>query len=198
MTLSILIPTLPESKHYLDRIVSQLNPQITEGVEIVVDDRSRAVATGIKRNDMVTRARGEYVMHLDCDDNVTEDYIKKILEAIKKSGPDVVTFCGFMTTDGKHIVDWVIRLGERYEERSGKYYRFPNHLCAMKKDIARRVRFPEIWQGEDFKWACGINDALFRNGGWQPGPRSFLKTEEHIEKQIYHYDFILRKNGIHK
>ena len=181
MILSILIATLPERAHHLQNILSLIKFQ--DGVEIIVDNRPRNVPTGVKRNDLIAKATGEYVCFVDDDDFVTEDYVSLILES-SKSNPDCITFEGWMTTNGISHVDWIIKLGEKYEARQDpdgitRYYRFPNHLVPIKRSIASQHSFPAIWQGEDYQWACKI----------QP----LLKTSVHIPKKLYHYKFITDK-----
>lgn len=181
MKLSILIPTLPEpeSKAYLNSLLSVLSPQVDEfksEVEIVIDDAGRHMPTGAKRNEMVANCTSDYFIFVDCDDHVPIYYVNELLTALE-TGPDVVTFNGYMTTNGTSRVDFIIRLGEKYEERGGKYYRFPNHICAFKRDLVKKIKFPPIHHGEDYKWALEIHD------------KKLLKTEVHIDKEMYHYDF---------
>lgn len=183
MILSVLIATLPERAHHLANMMALLTPQFRDGVEIIVDNSPRNVPTGTKRNDLIRRATGDYVCFVDDDDFVTSDYVSSILEAAQ-TGPDCITFEGWMTTNGLHRVDWIIKLGEKYEARQDpdgvtRYYRFPNHLVPIKRSIASKVQFPAIWQGEDYQWACKI----------QP----LLKTSVHIPRQLYHYKFITNK-----
>lgn len=183
MKLSILICSLPERAHHLANLMSTLS--LRDGVEIICDNRPRNVPTGVKRNDLIARAKGEYVCFVDDDDWVEPSYIEDILAAIEQS-PDVITFKGWMTTDGLHPVDWCIRLGEKYEARTDpdgitRYYRFPNHLCPIKKSIASSFTFPAVWQGEDYAWAKAIHDARV------------LKTEVHIDKRLYYYRFVTGK-----
>jgi hypothetical protein len=179
--LSVLIPTLPESKHYLDRILGDLGT-IPEGVELVIDARDRGIPTGTKRNDMIQRAKGTHVVHVDCDDRVDPQYINLILEALK-SDPDCVTFCGTYVDviNNNYKQDWTIKLGEKYEARGNHIYRWPNHLAVMRKSLIERVKFPDVWRGEDYTWSKQIAEM------------GLLKTEVHIPKQLYHYLFISNK-----
>lgn len=188
--LSICIPTLPElmSKFHLANLMELLHPQLTDEVELIIDERKRHIATGTKRNDMYAKAKGLYVCSIDCDDWIAPDYVESIIIAIKNNMPDVVTFDGWYTENGRNHVDWVIKLGEKYEARhdaasGGKYmfFRFPNHLTAMKKSIATQVKFPDKWQGEDYEWSLKIRDL------------GLLKTEIHISKQLYHYIYLTAK-----
>lgn len=185
MKLSVLIPTLSEtySIHMLSRLNEILDPQIqkhSDKVEKIIHDAGRFMPTGQKRNELVARAEGDYIIFIDSDDVVSEDYLELILKAIEE-GPDVVTFCGNITEDGGPRKKFVIKLGEGYEERRGVYYRYPNHLTAMKRELVKDVKFPHIWIQEDYQYATQIK----RQG--------LLKTEVHIHKEIYLYEFNSKK-----
>lgn len=158
----------------------QLISQKTDEVEILIDDRPESTPTGIKRNDLIARAQGEYFCFVDDDDRIDNNYIKLILAAIK-GNPDVVTFKGWMTTNGANKTDWIIKLGSAYETRDGKYYRWPNHLSVMKKSIVKHVKFEPIWKQEDYKWSKIIHE------------QRLLKTEVHIDRQLYFYEERTRK-----
>lgn len=188
MKLSILIPTLnePYSIKRLARLNAVLDPQIAKyagQVEKVIHDAGRSMPTGVKRNELVKNSDGEYFSFIDSDDVVDRSYVERILEGINR-GVDVVTFCGWMTTNGEHRVDFVIKLGEKYEERGGKYYRHPNHLCAFKRDKVERFKFPGRWQGEDYAWSRAIHEA------------GVLKTEQHWRDKLYWYDYIDPKKRV--
>lgn len=180
MILSILICTLPERAEKLKRLLDILRPQITADVEILTDDRGRHITTGQKRNELLHRAKGIYSVFIDDDDIVSHDYIEKVLQA-SRHNPDCITFRGYMTTNGFNRVNFVLRLGEKYEERNGIYYRFPNHIVPIKTQIGRQVAFENITHGEDYKWALQIKD------------RNLLKTEFYIDSELYHYDYITKK-----
>ncbi len=183
--LSILIPTLPERKHFLDEILKVIKDQLNillahDKVEILVDERARHITTGTKRNDLLQKARGKYVWFIDDDDDIYPYAINDILEACTKN-PDVIGINGIMTTDGSKQIDWEIRLGHPYKavQKDGKeyYLRHPNHITPMKREHAIKVKFPDKTTFEDYEWAKQINDA------------GYLKTQEIIDKPIYHYKF---------
>lgn len=181
MKLSILIPTLPEPESitYLKRLTNILNPQVEHfpgQVEIKIHDAGRSMPTGLKRNTLIENSEGEYFVFIDCDDLVPMYYVNEMMKAVRH-GPDVVTFVGEMTTNGRHGMPFTIRLGEKYEQRNGRYYRWPNHLCAFKRSVVQDVKFFPIWNQEDYLWSKQINDS------------KILKTEVHIPINMYHYDY---------
>jgi glycosyltransferase involved in cell wall biosynthesis len=188
MKLSILIPTLPEREHLYNQMSEYLTSicpfEYINDLHIISDKRDRKVPTGQKRNDLVSQARGDYFVFVDDDDQLHTDYLRDIFAAIE-SKPDVITFNGFMTTDGAQRVDFEIRLDHPYkaEIRNFKeiYLRYPNHLCPMKRELVKDVKFEHVWQGEDYRWATKIREL------------GLLKTEVVIEKDLYHYQYISTK-----
>lgn len=178
MILSILIPTLPERAKLLQRVCEHLGAFNTGEVEILTDHRGREVTTGKKRNELIEKAKGLYVVHVDDDDFPQTGYIEMILNAIKENNyPDCITFNGFYNEDGGPRINFTIKLGEKYEARNGHVYRWPNHLCPMKKAIAQSVKFPDKTKGEDYEWSKQIAD------------RRLLKTSFHIDKDLYFYEY---------
>lgn len=182
MRLAILICTLPEeySVTLLKRLTTILNPQLVPGVDLYIHDAGRAMPTGTKRNELIKNTDSDYVVFIDCDDIVSSTYVADLLEGIEHD-PDCVTFRGVMTTNAVDKRDFVIRLGERYEERNKVYYRYPNHITCLKRSAISSVKFKDIWIQEDYHFATEIKN------------RRLLKTEYFIDKQIYHYDYRTNK-----
>lgn len=185
MLLSILIPTLPDRINQYTELINCINIQLTQlnafdKVEIITDDRGRSIPTGTKRNDLINKAKGLYTVFIDDDDKLPLFYIYEVLKAIE-SNPDVITFKGYMTTNNIDRVDFIIKLNESYEERKGIYYRYPNHLCPMKRELIKGVKFEDITIGEDYKWATKIKEL------------DLLKTEVHIDSNMYYYDYKTNK-----
>jgi len=180
MQLSILIPTLPNRSVYLSELITSLNKQLNDSIEILIDSRELTITTGEKRNSLLEKSTGKYVWFVDDDDDISENAIELILKAIE-TNPDVIGINGWMTTDGEQRVDWEIRLGHPYcnDPRNGKdyYLRHPNHITPMKREHAIKVKFLHITLGEDYAWAKQLND------------EGHLKTQEIIEKPIYHYKY---------
>ena len=179
MTLAILICTLPDRSIKLRRLLAILDPQIKQFPDRVfyrIHDGGRSMPTGTKRNQLITQTQSDYFVFIDDDDVISPDYVSEILKAAD-SRPDVITFSGWMTTDGHSRAGWTIRLGSAYEERDGHYYRWPNHIVPIRRDAVRGVWFPAVWNQEDYRWSKEIHDA------------GLLKTEVHIDKDLYHYDY---------
>lgn len=183
MTFLILICTLPERATILRRLTNTLDKQKTKYnglVDYKIHDAGRSMSTGRKRNQLIEQSQSDYFSFIDDDDMVSDVYVDSIMNVLS-GNPDVVTFCGYMTTNGTDRRGFTIRLGSKYEERNGHFYRFPNHLCVFKRDKVNIVKFPELWAQEDFQWAKQIHD------------RILLKTEVHLNQDLYWYDFVSTK-----
>jgi len=151
-----------------------LEPQILgKDVEILILTDKGEIPIGSKRNLSIDSCSGIYFSFIDDDDLVTEDYVDLILEKIKES-PDVISICGFVTTNGSGKKSAQQSIKFQHSEIDGIYYRLPNHLSVHRKENCTQ-KFLDIRTGEDDEWAS----------------RRILeiKTESRILKEIYHYDF---------
>ena len=178
MTFLILICTLPERANKLKRLTTELDRQKSKYpglVDYKIHDAGRMVPTGRKRNQLIEQSQSDYFSFCDDDDMVSKVYIEQIMIATENN-PDVITFNGWMTTNGTNRENFTIKLGSKYEKSNGHYYRFPNHLCAFKREKVKHIKFPDQWVQEDYMWAKNIHD------------RGLLKTEVHIEADLYWYD----------
>lgn len=183
MRLSVLICTIEERKARFDILMVELkrlangNPEI----EILFECDNRQMTIGAKRNILLSRAIGDYVCFVDDDDWVDSEYFIKILQAIE-SDPDCVKIIGMMNTDGFNLKRFEHSiLHSTYFEQNNIYYRYPNHLNPIRREIAQRFKFPEYNFGEDTNWATQVRDS------------GLLQREELTDKVIYHYRYSSRK-----
>lgn len=187
MKLSILICTLPKRIEMYNELIACLTKQIDllpidliNPIEIA-SCSNEFISIGEKRNLLLNEANGDYICFIDDDDMVSDDYILKILNALK-SEPDCCSLNGIITFDSekpkefKHSIQY-----DAYSEDENYYYRFPNHLNAIKASICKQVKFPEINHGEDTSFATQIKNL------------DLLKKESTIEGIIYYYKYISNK-----
>lgn len=174
--LSICICTISERSSKLNRILESLESQSYPEVEVLWlgDNFKRNV--GEKRNALASIANGKYIVFIDDDDMISDDYVSRILDAIKKSFPDVVSFNLQITIDGGKPKDVFFskEYGENYN-LDDCYLRTPNHIMAIKKEIYEKVKVMEVIKGGDFDFAQKI--------------MPYLNTEEKIHETLYFYEF---------
>lgn len=180
MTLSILIPTIPKRSGLLSVLLQELYRQIgARSVEVLVHKGEGT--TGHKRNELVEAAQGEYVCFIDDDDAVSHQYIDLILAALATK-PDCLSLTGVMTTNGRNPHKFIHSIKfKAYFEQDKTYYRPPNHLNVIRRDIAVQFPFPDKTFGEDTAWAMAICAA------------EALSTEVEINETLYYYQYKNKK-----
>lgn len=171
--LSLLVCSLINRSQLADNLKRVLNYQSNESVEMLIcrDNGERSI--GKKRQDLLTASKGKYICYLDDDDMISPFYVSKILEGIKES-PDCVGISGWYIAKQQEPKMFIhsIKYTEWFE-KNGIYYRCPNHLNPIKREIALQVGFPNISNGEDHVYSMKL--------------RNLLKTEYMIEEPIYYY-----------
>jgi hypothetical protein len=170
---------LPQRKQSYEALIGVLNSQIkasgaSELIEIVTETDNGETSVGKKRNQVLDRARGEYVCFIDDDDMVTDIYISETLNALKNK-PDVVELVGYLP---KYDLPFIHNLNcGGHFKKDGTQFRTPNHLNTIKTEIARQIRYVEISHGEDQDYSHRL---------WDSG---LMKTESLIGKTMYIYQF---------
>lgn len=182
--MSILICSLVERDSLLKGLLISLERQITDDVEILVEKDNGEITIGEKRNILLERATGDYVVFVDDDDRVSNDYISKILKALSNS-PDCCAIEGEITRMKRvrqrgrivrerctqkfiHSIQY-----DKWFKRDGIYYRCPNHLNPIRRELALQVKFLLKNTGEDIDFSLRL--------------RPFLRVEEYISGSIYFY-----------
>lgn len=179
MILSILICTIPRRRDMFDRLLFDVRSQVAKAqvdIEILADAGEGSI--GLKRQRMIEKAQGDYVVFIDDDDNIDPSYLTLILAALEKS-PDVVGFWGIITTNGRNARKFKISKDCNYEEKRGVYYRYNNHLSPVRRELALQVGYKDLGHGEDFEYATRL----------QP----FIKTEVFIDQNLYYYKYLTNK-----
>jgi len=177
---SIMICSLKARKKYLERLLNILKPQKTNEVEVLCLIDEGELSIGAKRQKLLNSSKGKYVAFIDDDDLISDDYVKLILEGIDKN-PDVIGIHLIMNTDGKlsgktyHSLKYDHWFDKNGDDPSWRYYyRNPNHLNPIKRELAMKSKYPNISNGEDRVFSMNV--------------LPFLKTEHYIESPIYFYE----------
>lgn len=183
MKLSILVPSVAERRNTflpkcLDMLYSQLESlpieqQKTVEILFLIDSKERML--GSKRNNLIDIAQGEYIVFVDDDDRIEPDYISSLLEAIE-SNSDVITFLASVSLNGEpaKICHYSNKYAKDYNT-TDTYHRLPNHICCVKKEIALKVPFLNIKNGEDSAYSKQL--------------KPHLRTQHEINRVMYHYDY---------
>jgi hypothetical protein len=180
--LSILILSVPNRINtHLNKLISKIENQITQNnlnkkIEylILIDNKIRSI--GRKRNDLLNIALGKFITFIDDDDEISEDYIKEIYDAIEKNNDvDVITFkqnC-FIENYPKAIVTFGLKNPHEDYAPGTIFKRPPYHMCIWNNRIAKKHEFLNSNYGEDRNWIEKLNKEA--------------KTEYFIDKILHAY-----------
>lgn len=184
MKLSILICTLKSRHQLLQALMENLDKQIQadnamDQVEVLVFEDDKESTVGAKRTKLLNDARGVFVVFIDDDDDIADDYIFLILDAITtKSDIDCIGFRGILSVSGGGARQVIYSLQNTSQvEVAGTYYRLPCHLTPIRKSALAGVSFSSKNYGED----SDFSSTLLRERR--------LKNEFFIDKVLYHYRF---------
>jgi glycosyltransferase involved in cell wall biosynthesis len=175
--LSILILTLPTRIDSYARLIKSLNQQVIENnlihrVQILTLCDTKEISVGEKRNILLNKSIGRYVCFIDDDDVIATNYLSVIMSALN-SNADVITFCGDYVENEIRTPFSISMVHRGNFNEPNMFYRLPNHLCPVKREIALSCQFTDKNFGEDSDYAEKIN--------------KYLKNEYHIQEKLYFY-----------
>lgn len=183
--LSILIPTLNNRAAILhklqDELLRQINklPKKLQKVEIITCPDNGELSVGNKRQQLLLSSNKEYVVFIDDDDWIAEDYLISILTALETQ-PDCIGFKGTIVTNGQTHEQWEISHRHRVWSKSKKgYLRHTNHLTPVRREIALKAGFTDKRHAEDHDYSMALVP--------------LIKTEVFIDKQLYIYKYQSKK-----
>jgi glycosyltransferase involved in cell wall biosynthesis len=171
--LSILTVTMESRIPVFQNLARVLKLQSNNEVEMLAISDKGERSIGAKRNDLLDAAKGDYVTFVDDDDMVSPFYVSSILEAIKQN-PDCCGIEGIITQKyigPKKFVHSIQH--EDWFEKDDIYFRCPNHLNPIKREIALDTKFPDLFYHEDRDFSMKL--------------KGKLKTEVYIKTPIYFY-----------
>jgi glycosyltransferase involved in cell wall biosynthesis len=195
INLSVLILSIPSRLNSLAVLMGNLETQALnarrgESLEILVllDNKSKSIAE--KRNDLLAAARGRYVAFLDDDDQVSDDYVVEILQAIDlHSDVDCISFNQWCSINGESMnVSFGIgnphgQLWRTPSGQLGDIKRPPYHMCIWRRQIAQSEAFRSVYTGsgqssEDIDWLMRLYPKVH--------------TEYHINAVLHKYLYDVR------
>lgn len=181
--LSILTPSVPSRvDNSLKTLMEKIDKQIKENnlekkVEhlIFIDNKIRTV--GRKRDNLVQSAVGQFIAFVDDDDDISDDYVLEIVNAIKNnSDVDVITFkqdC-YIENYPRSVANFGLKNEQQPYSPGTVFTRKPYHICAWNRLLAKNYNVPSNNICEDQGWVCQMWDVA--------------KTEYHIDKILHTYN----------
>lgn len=183
MLLSILIATTLDRKEMFSTLYAEFFRQVAcKPVEVLFEEDNKEISIGAKRQRLLERATGEYIVFFDSDDFPCPTYVNDILLALSpehgKEKPDCVGFLIHMTTNGTkpQVCCHSLRHKQWAKNVDGyDYVRNVTHFNVAKREIALQVGFKDLRFGEDKEYADRLT--------------ALCKTEVFINKKLFHYRY---------
>ena len=120
---------------------------------------------------MINLAQGEYIVFIDDDDRISEDYISQIMTKLAENhDTDCVVFDSICRVNGG--IEKLCKYGninKRLEWR-GK----PAHIMVYASSIVKKHQYSDMGHGEDCEW---VKRACLD-----------IKNQTRIDKVLYYYD----------
>jgi glycosyltransferase involved in cell wall biosynthesis len=175
--LSILVPTLPSRFEKATGLLRKLSDQAGTDAQVLWLGDNKTLSVGRKRNILLSLASGDYVSFVDDDDDVSDDYVQSIIVAAE-SNPDCIVFDVQYSRRGKPWALWKFSIDYEIQHKERPWTSTPTHIMAWRRDLVKDIQFPDANYAEDTDWsavACGR-----------------IKTQERIERVLYHYRYDIR------
>jgi len=179
--LSILTPTIPSRvfdrlgytgplAELIEKVESQIGSLPVEHLWLG-DNCKRTI--GAKRQALVDVARGRYIAFCDDDDDISPDYVARLLAAAETNA-DVITFRQRAIYNGlESEVHFGINNQDGPFNPGGITLRAPWHVCAWKRERVQGCLFAESNYGEDKIWCLQA--------------RKRIRTGHHIDAVLHTY-----------
>jgi hypothetical protein len=133
---------------------------------VLYDNRARSI--GMKRQALLNSARGDFIAFVDDDDDVSEDYVTRLIEVITQHPEaDVITFDQAAIYNGKPFTVH-FQLGAKDDKLilDGPDHqcitRGPWHVCAWRRTKIRHCQFLDTNYGEDAAWVAQARQHVTR------------------------------------
>jgi glycosyltransferase involved in cell wall biosynthesis len=126
---------------------------------------------------MINLSQGEYIVFIDDDDRISEDYISQIMKKLAENpDTDCVVFDSICRVNGG--LEKLCKYGIEFEygdinnglEWRGK----PAHTMVYSSNIVKKHQYTDMGRGEDCEW---VKRACLD-----------IKNQTRIDKVLYYYD----------
>lgn len=181
--LTITIPTTIDRRHLFYPLWLELSTQIYDNrllhlVELIHEEDDKTMPVGAKRQLLLERARGKFVIGFDSDDWPAESYVFAITQAIYNNpDADHIGFyesCSFNGTNEKRSI-FSIRYQKWQEDVDGMHVRCANPKSAILREKALQVGFAPERFGEDRVFSEAVTP--------------LLANEIFIDQDLYYYRY---------
>lgn len=184
--LSIMLPTTTDRRSSFYELLKEicfqiknLKPEFQQRIELLIDEDNKEKSIGQKRQDLLLRAKGTWVVGIDSDDMIAKTYLKDIVNALNAN--PLTDHVGFLESCSRNGVLSVSLFSIRYKKWAENIAGFDHIRCANPKSVIRRAKalqagFNNIRFGEDRLFSERVTP--------------LLRSEIFINKPLYIYRYV--------
>lgn len=169
---SVLIPTIPGRDEKLRSLIRTIQEKVARicpevRMEVCVAFDNREMTVGMKRQQLLTQAKGKYLSFIDDDDDITDAYVEDLKECIH-GGYHTMRIRGQITPyTFTHSVENTL---STTMARGDVFIRPPNHLNPMMSDVAKLIQYRDAVRGEDLDWTIRMSKTGFLTSEYTSDP----------------------------
>jgi len=180
--LTIAIPTIVSRQEKFLALMSYIEKQIEESklqkkVEVIFEVDNKEISIGAKRQKLIDRANGKYLVMIDDDDWIADDYVSAIIKATNED-PDCIGYLEDCNFEGdRKATSCISKEYNRWASNVGiyQYVRSPFFKIPIKTELCKQVGCSDLRFGEDADFAKRIYP--------------LIKSECFINKKMYFYRY---------
>ncbi len=178
--LSVLIPSIVIRREKLASLLETFARQADPRLEVIVFTDNFEHPLGQKRNNMMQRAAGKYLCHIDDDERVAENFFAALLPEMLHDVDAIGYNASVIFNGGRPFTVRTIfgAANEQPRHVPGGYSDIVRgywHWCLWRSDLARRFKFPDHAGDEDYQWLKQI----------YPHVRTWRKLEETLFTHVW-------------
>ena len=182
--LTIMLPTTIDRREQFAKLLEEIKRQIVANkyediVEVIINEDNKEISIGNKRQELLEASSGKWVVGIDSDDWISEDYLHDIVMALKNNPQiDHVGFLEDCDINGeKSLSIFSIRHKHWAENFDGyDHIRCANPKSVILREKALMIGFEDIRYKEDRVFSEAVTP--------------LLKSEIFIGKPLYFYRHI--------
>lgn len=188
MQLSILICTIEGREIQFSNLFNELNKQISENnlendIEILYKKDKRGDFTiGHKRQKLLEESKGKYIIYIDDDDMIHNEYCKIIINVIKNTNADMIGYKlqRIVNTNKPELVDCSLKYKKWFNSPINEfsYVRDIDIKVPIKRELVLKCGFRDI----------SLLDNLSEDYYFAKDVREHIKTEFYIDEVMYYYN----------
>jgi hypothetical protein len=149
--------------------------KLQDKIEVVVFQDGFQATIGEKRNRLLETSTGKFTVFIDDDDDISENYCKKINTIIERKNVDYIGYKLYRSFDDKQQPCEYRSINFKQISRTidGIGYRTVSHTNPIKSCVSKQFRFEHWKSGEDSEWCQKIHSS------------NLLKTEHFLNELMY-------------